>query len=295
MSEKDLKQVQEKSTNSRLRSGSTNQSPSQVSNQRPINNTKKPITATNKQQPNKITDPKQTNMNCCDCNKPCLPDNIMDFLKAQFQDVKDGIAENGQKLESIKSEFEGRFSEIEERTDQMSNDLLTLTVKCNQLEQSIKNYSLEIVGVPQQKEENLLNIISSIGDVLNIKMNENDVDNIFRVKTANKNITSEKIVVNFVRILKKQEFLDKRKIKKSIYARELGFSSTSQIYIAESLTKDNNYLSFLARDLVRKKILFRTWHAGGKIYVKISENSKPRKITTASELEISALSQDGGE
>lgn len=77
----------------------------------------------------------------------------------------------------------------------MSNDLLTLTVKCNQLEQSIKNYSLEIVGVPQQKEENLLNIISSIGDVLNIKLNENDVDNIFRVKTANKKTTSEKIVV----------------------------------------------------------------------------------------------------
>lgn len=74
----------------------------------------------------------------------------------------------------------------------MSNDLLTLTVKCNQLEQSIKNYSLEIVGVPQQKEENLLNIISSIGDVLNIKLNENDVDNIFRVKTANKKLLLKK-------------------------------------------------------------------------------------------------------
>lgn len=96
-------------------------------------------------------------------------------------------------------------------------------------------------------------------------------------------------------MLKKQKFLDKRKIKKSIYARELGFSSTSQIYIAESLTKDNNYLSFLARDLVRKKILFRTWHASGKIFIKISENSKPKNITTASELEISFLSQDGRE
>lgn len=116
MSEKDIIQVQNKPTSSRLRSGSTNQSPSQVSNQKTINNTKKPITATNKPPPNKNTDPKQTNMNCCDCNKPCLPDNIMDFLKAQFQDVKNGIAENGEKLESIKSEFEGRFSEIEERT-----------------------------------------------------------------------------------------------------------------------------------------------------------------------------------
>lgn len=292
MSTKESNQVQSSSTNSRLRSGSTNQSPIQVLNQKQTNTTKKPTTVTNKPQ-HKNKDSEQTNMNCCDCNKPCLPDNIMDFLKAQFQDVKDGIAENGEKLESIKSEFEGRFSQIEEKTDQMSNDLMTLTVKCNQLEQSIKNYSLEIVGVPGNKDENLVNVITKIGETMNVKLNENDIDNVFRVKTANKKNSSEKIIVNFVRVLKKQEFLDKRKIKKSIYARELGYNSTSQIYIAESLTKDNNYLSYLARDLVKRKLLFRTWHAGGKIYVKISENSNPKKITTASELELLNLSQDG--
>lgn len=292
MSTKESNQVQSSSTNSRLRSGSTNQSPIQVLNQKQTNTTKKPTTVTNKQQ-HKNKDSEQTNMNCCDCNKPCLPDSIMDFLKAQFQDVKDGIAENGEKLESIKSEFEGRFSQIEEKTDQMSIDLMTLTVKCNQLEQSIKNYSLEIVGVPGNKDENLVNVITKIGETMNVKLNENDIDNVFRVKTANKKNSSEKIIVNFVRVLKKQEFLDKRKIKKSIYARELGYNSTSQIYIAESLTKDNNYLSYLARDLVKRKLLFRTWHAGGKIYVKISENSNPKKITTASELELLNLSQDG--
>lgn len=286
MSETSYNQNQNSSTNSRLRSGSTNQSPIQVLNQ----NTKKPTTA--KQPQNKNKDSKQTNMNCCDCNKPCLPEGIMDFLKAQFKDVKDGIAENGEKLESIKSEFEGRFSQIEEKTEQMSNDLSTLTLKCNQLEQSIKNYSVEIVGVPENKDEDLVNVITKIGETMKVNLNENDIDNVFRVKTANKKNFPEKIIVNFVRLLKKQEFLDKRKIKKSLYARELGYSSNSQIYIAESLTKDNNYLSYLARDLVRRKLLFRTWHVGGKIYVKISENSKPKKITTASELEPVTLSQD---
>lgn len=286
MSERSYNQNQNSSTNSRLRSGSTNQSPIQVLNQ----NTKKPTTA--KQPQNKNKDSKQTNMNCCDCNKPCLPEGIMDFLKAQFKDVKDGIAENGEKLESIKSEFEGRFSQIEEKTEQMSNDLSTLTLKCNQLEQSIKNYSVEIVGVPENKDEDLVNVITKIGETMKVNLNENDIDNVFRVKTANKKNFLEKIIVNFVRLLKKQEFLDKRKIKKSLYARELGYSSNSQIYIAESLTKDNNYLSYLARDLVRRKLLFRTWHVGGKIYVKISENSKPKKITTASELEPVTLSQD---
>lgn len=286
MSERSYNQNQNSSTNSRLRSGSTNQSPIQVLNQ----NTKKPTTA--KQPQNKNKDSKQTNMNCCDCNKPCLPEGIMDFLKAQFKDVKDGIAENGEKLESIKSEFEGRFSQIEEKTEQMSNDLSTLTLKCNQLEQSIKNYSVEIVGVPENKDEDLVNVITKIGETMKVNLNENDIDNVFRVKTANKKNFPEKIIVNFVRLLKKQEFLDKRKIKKSLYARELGYSSNSQIYIAESLTKDNNYLSYLARDLVRRKLLFRTWHVGGKIYVKISENSKPKKITTASELEPVTLSQD---
>lgn len=290
MSEKDKNQVQEKPTHSRLRSGSTNQSPSQVSNPKPTKNVNKNTSVTNKQPQNKNnTNP---TMNCCDCNKPCLPDNIMDFLKAQFKEVKEGIAENNDQLKLIKSEFEGRFSEMEEKNDQMSNDIMTLSVKCNQLEQSLKNYSLEIVGVPEVKDEDLIDVISKLGDTLKIKVIENDIDNIFRVRTAKKNNASDKIVVTFVRLLKKQEFIDKRKIKKSIYARELGYNSASQIYMAESLTKDNNYLSFLARDMVRKKMLFRQWHAGGKIYVKSSEQSKPKKITTASELEASALPLD---
>lgn len=287
MSGKDKNESQEKLTASRLRSGSTNQSPIQVSNQKTTKNT--PVT--NKQQQTKISN-STTTMNCCDCNKPCLSENIMDFLKAQFKEVKDGIAENGEQLKSIKTEFEGRFSEIEDKTDQMSNDIMTLSVKCNQLEQSLKNYALEIVGVPETKDEDLLHVISKLGDTMKINVSEYDIDNIFRVKTAKNKNTSDKIIVTFARILKKQEFIDKRKIKKTIYARELGYNSTSQIYMAESLTKDNNYLSFLARDMVRKKKLFRQWHVGGKIYVKKSEHSKPKKITTASELELSASSQD---
>lgn len=277
MSDLDRNQGIEKSLNLRLRSHSTKESPSsQVSNQK---STENPSTAIENYD---TTKSKQT------INKSECPDNLMDFLKIQFKEVKDGIADNGEKLESIKCEFERRFSQLEEKNSQMSNDILTLNTKYNQLEQSIKNYALEIVGVPQTTGENLINIIDKIGATMNVQLNENDIDNIFRVKSVNKKVT-EKIVVRFVRILKKQEFLDKRKIKKTVFARELGFNSTNQIFIAESLTKDNNYLSYLARDLVRKKTLFSQWHAGGKVFVKHSENSQPKKITSVLELEILSI------
>ena len=63
---------------------------------------------------------------------------------------------------------------------------------------------------------------------------------------------------------------------------ELGFAKNTELFFNENLSTYFQHLS--CGVLKRKKIITGSWFHGGKLYYKVSDNSKPVKVMHFSEL-----------
>lgn len=88
----------------------------------------------------------------------------------------------------------------------MENELNSFKTHTNSIEQQKLQSTCEIDGIPKTNNENLLEIVLSMSNKLNIKMANDDISNNFRSK--NKQEKAGKTVVNFNSLTLKNEILN---------------------------------------------------------------------------------------
>lgn len=119
-------------------------------------------------------------------------------------------------------------------------------------------------------------IVHLLNEKLGIMATENDISNSFRIPNG-KMGTCRALVVNFTT----------RRLRDQIYrARKQLRNGSPLVFINELLTKQSAKLFALARQLVRRKLIFSTWTTEGTVMVKVNDEItiKPIRI-----LDISAL------
>lgn len=179
------------------------------------------------------------------------------------------------------------LKKYEELFDTMKQDNATLRAKVKNLEQQVdeaEQYSrincLEINGVPEANNENVIEIVKSVGDALGVKLSSEDIDASHRLGPKQDG-RRRGIIVKFVRRHVKEEMLRKRKIKRNLNTNDIGMSSgpAEVVYMNESLSQSRRKVLNAARQLRKEQGFAFVWVKNGRIFLRKDEGSRAIMLT----------------
>jgi len=162
------------------------------------------------------------------------------------------------KLEEVTIEHERRLTSLEKMADDFDQSKLG----CNIVIRGLKNEIEPITAVT--------NMVTT---ALGIHITQNNIKYLVKINLKNEkeNTVSVKVA-----------FFDQR-LRDEIYSRRLKLKGTN-IYISEDLTQKKSSLAYEARQHVKNTPHTSTWTVDGTIFLKDSEEGKPRAIHDANDL-----------
>ncbi|KAG8268166.1 hypothetical protein J6590_035135 [Homalodisca vitripennis] len=182
----------------------------------------------------------------------------IDF-KNNMEKYSEWIIDNGNKIEEVGKQVRGikeDISHLYQENINLRKTVQELTNKTNFLEQASKENVIEINGIPSKDKEDLLDLISRVAAAIGFEFQVNMIDNCYRYRTVVRaDGRPGGIVVRFIRKLDLEQFIQKRKDKRNLNTRDIGFmeGQSNPIYVNNSLTQANRKLLNTAREVKREK------------------------------------------
>ncbi|CAG9813257.1 unnamed protein product [Phaedon cochleariae] len=221
-----------------------------------------------------------------------IEQNITD-LKTSHDDVLKFVNFCSDKIDEFTvkmKDFENDFKDIKGAKSQIKNlqdDNNKLMREIGNLQQYSRINNVEISGLPEIKDENLIEIIEKLMQVLGCNINRDSIDGCHRI--AHFNLANKKprnVIVKFSRHQYKDEVLAAIRKRKLIESTDLDprYIPSSKIYLNEHLTKMNKDLFKNVREYCRGKHFLYYWTRDCKIYVRNTTTSKTTLIQEENDL-----------
>ncbi|XP_023938834.2 uncharacterized protein LOC112046443 [Bicyclus anynana] len=202
-------------------------------------------------------------------------------LKSGFTNLSQEVAElksSTQYLSKQNEDLEKKVHTLEghKKDAQESHSLVsTLEYKIDCLEQQARQCNVEIVNVPEKKNENLITILDAIGSVIKYPIQQKDVVSIHRVPHAHQqNNKPKNVIVKFSARSVRDNVLSAYRKMKKVRSDQIGISGHSQdIYLNEHLTLKNKTLFRQCREEAKKCNYKYVWVKNATILVRQNDNS----------------------
>lgn len=175
--------------------------------------------------------------------------------------------------------------QLESKIDMLVNENKLLQLELNANNQRDRLLNLEIVGVPEFKNENLSDIVIAIAKHSGVTITPGDILEVNRVSPKIKLQGRPKnIVAKFTsRLVKDNIFSSSRKNR--ITTKDLGIHGNMKpVYINEHLTRSNKILMKTCRETAKQKQYQYVWTKHGRIYVRKNDTSPAIHITQECDL-----------
>lgn len=192
-------------------------------------------------------------------NARTMLNGLVEQVKAELEDLK---AAN-KRLHARNEELQSRVAE---------------------LEQYSRKNNIEIRGVPETQGEDVVEIVKTIAEKIQIPVSEADLDVVHRVP-AKGNVKN--LIVRFCSRAKKAEFVAKAR-KARLQTNEINFHGTNPkpVYINDHLTPANKRLFAKALNLKKENNWRFLWTEDCQIKARKTENSKVHRIRDEADLSI---------
>ncbi|CAG9783337.1 unnamed protein product [Diatraea saccharalis] len=216
-------------------------------------------------------------------------DSKFDTLLIALNDIKSQNANIHKSLEFLSEKYDElieRINTLEQDKRHQRDYINTLETKIENLERNFKVKSIEIRNIPtkiNETTEDLMKIVQKTGAVIDLKIEKNDICDIYRTNT--KNITQKPITVNFNSALTKEKFL--KSVKKfnrdnrgsTLNTTQLKIDEESRpVFVSELLTAKAKRLFYLARDFAKSNQYSFCWTSHGRIFIRKNEGSPQVRI-----------------
>ena len=181
----------------------------------------------------------------------------------------------------------------------MQQELANVRKECSMLRAEIEFINqqgrinnVEICGVPEKRNENIMSVIKNVGSALGTTISDQDIVTGHRVARYSKDETTrdpKNIVIKFTSLAKKVELLNAAKLKRNtgIYANNIGYGENTKIYVNEHLSPYYKTLHKKAREFCKNFNYKYCWIKEMKIFIKKEDNS--RAICISNEHVLSSL------
>ncbi|XP_046666597.1 uncharacterized protein LOC124358340 [Homalodisca vitripennis] len=205
----------------------------------------------------------------------------IELCHTNISDVKQLVTEQGSKITACEDEL----VRVNEENQRLWKELKSTKKELSDLEQYSHRNNLIIYGIPEDKNENIQHVMRRLAVTLQFEnWSSSLMDAVHRMGKATQT-QPRPIIVKFVSRLDKDDFWNKRKVRRNLRATDLGYSSENSIYINESLTPANRELLKMTREAAKQKGYNQVWTTNCSIFVRREKGSPAIKITSSTDLQ----------
>lgn len=222
-------------------------------------------------------------------------DSLADEVRALRTEISELRSQVTVTNASIK-EFSDRCEKIENRVTQIEGvgdrvtileaELNKLIREANDKDQVSRMNNAEIKGIPQSQNENLFDIVSSVGSTINYPINRAQINFITRVPSKD-NTQPKPIIVAFNSRYVKEDFVAAARVKSrdvKLNATIFGFKSSKMVFVNDHLTPSNKDLLNKAKKIAKEKGFIYSWVKHAKIYVRKNDTSPVIQVRSEKDL-----------
>jgi len=206
-------------------------------------------------------------------NKFVGSNDTLASLATSVQFMSDRFDDFGKQLQEVLNTIKELKEEnitLKEINHKLKSDVNILSLRVNLFEQKQIANHIEILGVPDSKNENCVKIVEDIASKLGKQVS---VVKAYRIRSRIPD-KPMKIVAELMSADQKKDLMDlskKNKIKSNNINESWG---NTGIFINSYLTKYNSYLFYKARSFAKERNFKYVWFNDCKIFIKKNENTK---------------------
>lgn len=183
-------------------------------------------------------------------------------MTSKISDVENKVET---KIQQIKLEYDAKIKELQNESERQN-------IKCD----------IVIHGVPVINNENIMNVIHSLLDKLEIS--HSAVSLAFRLKVLHKGRHPQPILLKCSSVSSKSSIISKYFAYKTLNLSCIGFESTARIYINECLTKSDRIIKEKLLKLQKEGKIYKVSIRNGQVMVKLTAEDSSFKIFCESDL-----------
>lgn len=205
---------------------------------------------------------------------------------ASLQHFNEVIEDFRSEMSVLKNKIKS-FNNIECELSTLKKDYNNLKEEMNELQQYSRRDNVEILGIPENKNENVVNILADIGTHVGCPVLPTDLAAQHRVAHQSPdNKRPRAIIAKFVSRQKKDAFIGACRKSNRFTCKDIGINnSESQIFVNDHLTFNNKELLRKAREACRTKGYAHCWIKDCRILVRKTDISRVIHICNESSVQ----------
>lgn len=199
--------------------------------------------------------------------------------------------------EDLKSKIEEKSTsviELQKENAELKSSVRDLSERLCSVEQNMREGNVEIVGVPEFRNENLTNTILQLAKTVDSPINDEDIVHVTRVAKINKQSDKPRSIVVKLRSPRKRDVLiaavanfNRKNAKEKLSSQHLGLGGPKvPVFVAEHLTPANKSLHAATRKKTKEQGYKFVWVRNGRIFVRKDEVSQAILIRSMDSLNL---------
>lgn len=212
--------------------------------------------------------------------------NFQVQFSTSLQHFNDVIEDFRAEMKNFKEEI-NTLNALKNELAILKQDHAKVNVELQGLQQYMRRENVEIIGVAENRSENLMQVICSIGNHVGCPIQQTDIAACHRVAhSASSNTKSRSIIAKFVNRFKKEEFVTACRKRKGFSGKDVNINNCNDpLYVNDHLTIENKNLLRQTRELCKQKNYKFVWVRECKILVRKNEGSRIIHIENGSSLQ----------
>lgn len=188
-----------------------------------------------------------------------------EFVHDTFKEQKEALQKQDEKLSSYLQAMEL----LSQENINLKRKVADLEARLDECEQYTRSNSVEIFGLPQDKLEDVYELVGKVCGALDVPVTRTDIDACHRLGKRQGSDQPAGIIVKFVRRETKLKLLEKRRVKRNFSTKDLGYTAPADpVYINESLSPVKRKILAAARAVKKEKQFTYLWVRNGKIFLR---------------------------
>ncbi|KAG8293420.1 polycystic kidney disease protein 1-like [Homalodisca vitripennis] len=204
--------------------------------------------------------------------------------KKEMHEFREESKAMGKSMFDVIDVLKVEISQLQRELEQVKQEL------CDVQQYSRKN-TVDIQGVPENKSENVFEVVKAVAKVLRFDLKPEMIDAVHRLAGGSGASRPRGIILKFVRRGDCDELLRVAKVKRGFPASELDFSSENKVFVNPSLSKAFRELLYHAKCAAREGRVRFVWYSNGKVLVRKRDGQPAIHITSKHQLQD--LQRDG--
>ncbi|XP_014370183.2 uncharacterized protein LOC106720117 [Papilio machaon] len=232
-------------------------------------------------------------------------------LIREVQGLRSDLKETRDEIKQFKADLQAccrRITSVEEKVlevekkiasktinnvDHLENTIADLRIQLNDRDQELLLNDVEIAGLPEERNENVLHLVSVVAVKLGLTLEDRDIVHAERQGAVRRNRGDGEgapqqprpLVVRLARRAQRDALLRAARVRRGLTTADMNIAGTPRkFYVNERLTRNNRQLFGKTREAASRLQWKYVWTKGGRIFTRKEEGKAIERISSEEDI-----------